>query len=173
LNERRSALIEIRALNAADVPKLLVIQLEAYPPALQENAGTFEDKLSLRPPGAFGAFLGAALCGYVISHPWTRDRVVPLGLARTVLPEKADCVYIHDLAISAAFRGMGIARLLVSRVFDFGNRLDLDAYTLMAVQSSESFWSRFGFRVVERIEYVPGVIGSEMIREPSGPDHRT
>jgi len=157
--------MEICPISRTDLSKVVAIQNEVYPPILRETAATFEDKLSLRPVGAFGAFLGEALCGYVIAHPWTADRAVPLGLVRTMLPEKPDCVYIHDLSVHFDFQGRGIARRLVTTVFDFGNSLSLGATTLMAVQSSEPFWRRFGFRPLERVEYVPGIMGSHMIRD--------
>lgn len=161
--------MKIRPISGEDLKQVLDIQIEVYPPGLQENAATFEDKFSLKPSGIFGAFLEDVLCGYILSHPWSADRVVPLGLARTVLPAKADCVYIHDLAVRPSHRGRGIARLLVDRVFEFGGSLSLGTYTLMAVQSSEPFWSRFGFRALKSIEYVPGIMGSEMILERSFP----
>ena len=85
-------------------------------------------------------------------------RALSLAVVRTVLriqkeayPPVLHCVYIHNIAVSPACRGRGVARLLLSHVFNFGNRLELGTYTLTAVHSSEPLWSRFGFRVVERI----------------------
>jgi ribosomal protein S18 acetylase RimI-like enzyme len=161
----KSAPMTIRHISGEDLKQVLAIQVDVYPPGLQENFATFEDKFSLRPAGIFGAFLEDVLCGYILSHPWSAGRIVPLGLARTVLPGKADCVYIHDLAVRPSFRGRGAARRLVDRVFEFGGSLSLGTYTLMAVQASEPFWSRFGFRVLKTIEYVPGIMGSEMMLE--------
>jgi len=162
--------VEMRPIARPDLDQVLAIHAEVYPPGLQENPATFEDKLSLRPVGAFGVFLDKFLCGYVIAHPWSADRAVPLGLVRTLLPEKPDCLYIHDLAVRPSFRGRGIARLLVDRVFEFGNSLSLRTCALMAVQSSESFWSSFGFMTLERVEYVPGIMGTRMIRH-AGKQH--
>jgi len=166
--------MDVRPLTSEDLDQVLAIQVMVYPPGLQENAATFRDKFSLKPAGLFGVFDGdGGLGGYILSHPWRAGRVVPLGLARTVLPEKADCLYIHDLAVRPSFRGRGIARMLVNRIFEFGDGLSFDTYTLVAVQGSEPFWSRFGFRIMKKIEYVPGIKGTEMflVKSPhAGPN---
>jgi GNAT superfamily N-acetyltransferase len=76
-------------------------------------------------------------------------RALSLADVRTVLsiqkeayPPVLHCVYILDIAVSPACRGRGVARLLLSHVFNIGNRLELGTYTLTAVQSYEPFWSR-------------------------------
>ena len=157
--------MEIRQLTPSDVAGVLKVQKEAYLPQLLEGVETFLNKMLLFPRGVFGCLVNGELCAYVFYHPWTRDAVVPLDHPIAELPLKPDCMYIHDLAVSPACQGQGIARRLLEQVFTVGDSLGLYTYSLIAVQSSEAFWQRFGFRAVSNLEYVPGVPGTRMILE--------
>jgi hypothetical protein len=45
------------------------------------------------------------------------------------------------------------------------DRWSLPRFALVAVQSSEPFWSRFGFAIDRSLVYAPGVTASYMICE--------
>jgi GNAT superfamily N-acetyltransferase len=82
--------------------------------------------------------------GYVLAHPWVRDRVPPLH-ERLVPPARPDCLFLHDLAIASAGRGRGLAAAL----FDAVRRAGEPAFrqiTLVSLSEAAEFWQRRGFR---------------------------
>lgn len=154
----------IRTLTESDIPAVLRVQKEAYRPELIECADTFLHKMRLFPQGALGYFNGE-MGAYIFVHPWLKESVVPLDHALAKLPAHPDCIYIHDLAVGNAARGKGVGKLLMDRVFAIGEEMGIHTYSLVAVQSSEPFWRRFGFTPVEGFEYVENVEASRMTLE--------
>jgi GNAT superfamily N-acetyltransferase len=155
----------LRQLALADIPEMLEVQLEAYAPSLHEPASSFEEKLKLFPRGAVGAFEGGRLAGYAVTLAWRGSDVIPLAKAINALPREPDTLFIHDLASSPAHRGKGVAKALVERVFVIAAELNIQKFSLVAVQGAEPFWARFGFVPVEAFIYAPGVPATRMTRE--------
>lgn len=157
--------MEIRQLTEDDIPSVLVVQHEAYLPQLLESSGTFLNKLQLFPQGALGCFIEGHLCAYIFFHPWVRNKVVPLNCSIDHLPSNTDCIYIHDLAVSPSCRAKGIGHKLVEEVLQLGSKLGIRWYSLIAVQSSEHFWQRFGFQPISQLEYADDIQGTKMLLE--------
>jgi predicted N-acetyltransferase YhbS len=153
----------LRQLALADIPDMLEVQREAYAPALHEPASSFEEKLTLFPRGAVGAFEEGRLTAYAVTLAWRGDAVVPLSKALGALPESPDTLFIHDLASSPAHRGKGVAKSLIERVFAIASEMKIAKFSLVAVQGSEPFWARFGFSPAESFLYAPGVQATRMI----------
>lgn len=150
--------MQTRLLTTSDLPAVLAIQAQAYLPALHESADTFAAKLSLFPQGVFGCFDGGELVGYVFSHPWTHATPAPLDAGAMVLPASPDCLYIHDLAILPGHHGKGIARKLVTAVFTLATSLGFARLSLVSVQDSQAFWSRYGFIPAATLSYCDGMM---------------
>jgi GNAT superfamily N-acetyltransferase len=157
--------VQIRQLTEDDILSVLAVQREAYLPQLIEAAETFLNKLRLFPQGAIGYFVDGRLCAYIFSHPWIKDQVVPINHPISCLPPKPDCLYIHDLAVSPKYQAKGFGRRLLERVFKLGDSLGIRWYSLIAVQSSEQFWLKFGFQPTGTIQYVKSVQGTIMVLE--------
>jgi len=134
----------IRAADLSDLPNIMLIQNQAYLPELQEERSVFESRMKVAPDFCFVVGLGGLMAGYVIAHPWP-DRKTP-GLGRIIdsIPEGADVIHLHDLAVSPSFRGRGIARLLLERLKETAQG-GVEALTLVAVQGASTFWSHLGF----------------------------
>ena len=153
----------LRQLALADIPDMLEVQREAYAPSLHEPASSFEEKLTLFPQGALGAFEGGRLVAYAVTLAWRGDSVVPLSKELGALPADPDTLFIHDVASSPAHRGKGAAKRLVERVFAIASEMNITKFSLVAVQGSEPFWARFGFSPAESFVYAPGVTATRMI----------
>ncbi|MDM7925685.1 MAG: GNAT family N-acetyltransferase, partial [bacterium] len=141
---------DIRLLTEADLPSVLDVQRESYDDALIEDEAVFLERLRVFPAGMLGAFSGDGLAGYAVCHPWSYGRTVPLNTSSLTLPDNSDCLYIHDVAVRPFFRGGHVGGWLVAAAMEVGIVAGLRRFTLTAVQSSEGFWERFGFRPSER-----------------------
>jgi ribosomal protein S18 acetylase RimI-like enzyme len=154
--------MEIRGLTLDDVPDVLKIQEECYIPDLLETADTFIKKLRLFPQGSLGCWQREDLTAYVFAHPWKVGEIVPLDFALRSLPTDANSLYIHDLAVSPKFRGLKIADQLLQKLFSIAGSLGLEDFALVAVQNSEPFWNRYGFRTQEKLIYGTNTPASKM-----------
>lgn len=135
----------IRPLREADAEAVLAIQALAYPSSHHESWAVLGRRLQLWPQGCCGAERDGRLLGYAFSHPWRQDRPVPLHGALAALPEAVDCYHLHDLALHPAVRGSGLAKRLVEAVLQAAQAAQLSTLTLVAVQGSQTFWTRMGF----------------------------
>ena len=156
-------LVIVRQLERAHIQDILRIQREAYVPELHEPASSFEEKLSLFPRGALGCWKDGLLAGYAVSLPWRGDDVVPLSRPIGGIPSNPDTLFLHDVAVANAGRGMGIAPRLVDHVFALADEIKTRRIALVAVQESELFWGRFGFRRVEAIPYATTMPAIKML----------
>jgi predicted N-acetyltransferase YhbS len=154
----------IRPLSRDDLPTVLAVQRRCYRADVVEPLEAFERRLALFAAGCLGAEDAGALGGYVFGHPWTLGRIVPLGVALRSLPRQRDCFYIHDLAVLPEWRGRGVAARLVGAVVELAGNLGFERAALVAVQGSEPFWRRHGFRSVRSFEYAKRFPASYMVR---------
>lgn len=143
---------------------VLAVQRSAYHEVFHEPSETFAGKLALYPRGAVGLFEGSSLAAYLFCHPWVVGETVPLSAEHLVLPERPNCLYIHDLAVAQNCRGRGLAERLADEAFELAEALHLPACALVSVQGSETFWERLGFVSQQELEYLPGITANYMVR---------
>jgi GNAT superfamily N-acetyltransferase len=133
---------------------------EAVHPNLAERPEVFAEKLALFSQGCFvlvrdgggaageGADAGSAgvgVLGYAFAHPWRLNTVPKLDAFLTGLPENADCLFLHDVAVKPQARGQGAAAALVALLADLAEARGLRALALTAVYGSGRHWARLGF----------------------------
>lgn len=112
-----------------------------------EDRDVFAERQSLYPAGCHVLVDDGNIIGYALTHPWRFGEPPPLNSRLGTLPEPATTYYIHDVALLPEGRGKGYAaqagHLLVehARAAGFGN------VSLVAVNKSQAFWERLGFRV--------------------------
>lgn len=149
----------IKTIPQSDLPRVVAVQKNSYPQELWEDEGIFREKRRVFPDGALGWYRDGVLQAYVFVHPWHKNETAPLFTENMTLPDKPDCLYIHDLAITPAARGKGAARALVEAAFALAAKHGLQHFSLVAVQNSESFWQKFGFTPYKTLTYsgVPAV----------------
>lgn len=140
--------LAVRPMLEADLAAVLAIQADCYIAIEPESAGSLLAKLRASPATCFIAARGGEPLGYLIALPWQAQDPPPLNAADCELPDAPDCLYLHDLAVAAGGRALGVGRELVAA---FLRRLQvsrLGLAGLVAIQDSAPYWARYGFRVV-------------------------
>lgn len=132
-----------------------------YPPELWESNESFRRRLKQFPEGCWACVNQKdEAIGYMFSHPWLKDRVVPINCIDFVLPEKPDCFYIHDIAVLPQYRKNGIASVFLEKAKELSRKCGFSEIRGVSVLDSyDNIWQRKGFRVLEEIEYVKGIKG--------------
>jgi GNAT superfamily N-acetyltransferase len=136
-------------MGAGDLPAIAAIA-EAVHPTLPERPEVFAEKLGLYPDGCFvlirdGGVTASGVLGYAFAHPWRLNAVPKLDAFLSALPEDADCLFLHDVAVKPQARGQGAAAALVARLADLAEASGLRALALAAVYGSGRHWARLGF----------------------------
>ena len=152
-------MVVIREMTLTDLNEIEVLAEPIYFPYLWEPMDAFVRRIELYPRGCLVATSHGNIVGYLYSHPWRFDEDLPLG-AVIDLPEKPDCYYFHDLAVTSAYRGQGVGFSLAQ------SGLSLATYPrvkLISVLNSHEFWKGVGFSIMCAVEYAPGIPGYVMV----------
>jgi GNAT superfamily N-acetyltransferase len=159
---RDTSAISIEALRHQDLPAALNIQREAYPPFLVEDEAAFLSRINLAASYCFAAKREGALLGYLLAHGWKRQSPPALGaLLADGVP--SEVLFIHDLAVSPASRGLGVGQKLIARAFQLAAQDGLRSAELIAVEGAANYWRQFGFveaAVSEALSEKLGTYGS-------------
>lgn len=86
------------------------------------------------------------VCGCIQGHPFVYPHVPGLN-SSLAIPMVTKWFFINDTVVSPAYRGKGIGTLLAKSMIDLAKGLGYPRLALIAVNGSESFWLRFGFRM--------------------------
>ncbi len=143
--------VTINQITLEEIPTVLEIQRDCYGDGYNEDSRTFTRMIAAYPQGCLGATVGGILAAYVFFHPYRENVVKPLDHA-LVLNGKEDCMYLHDIAVHHRHRGMGITRMLMERVDQETRRGGFEVQCLVAVQNSQEFWRKYGFKTARTIE---------------------
>ena len=141
----------LRPLRADDLPAVLAIQRAAYGDDYQESAAVLGRKLALAPQACWLAQSEGAVVGYVFAHPWGDAGAPPLHAPLQALPARAAHGFVHDLAVSPAARGLGVAAALFGRVRDWAAGAGYRGLRLVALADAVPFWARQGFAAVPEV----------------------
>lgn len=137
--------LALRPLRPTDLPSVLAIQRAAYGDGYQESAAVLGRKLELAPRACWLAESGGVAVGYVFAHPWSDTGAPPLHAPLLALPARAGQGFVHDLAVSPAARGLGVAAALFGRVRDWSAAAGHRGLRLVALAEAVPFWARQGF----------------------------
>ncbi len=140
--------INIRLMTAGDLNAVVQIQDSCYSEALYEAPALLSQRLTAQPNSCWVAqHVNGTVLAYLLSYPAKNGNVAPLGSAFKHY-NNADVLYLHDMAVSAAARGQGLAQQLLCQAWRYANAEGLTRLALVAVQGSVPFWQRHGFSVV-------------------------
>lgn len=156
--------MRLRPLSAGDINDIHRLEIETYLHELHESAAAFLQLIRLFPDGAFGCLDDAGLCGYAFGLPSRAGTTLQLRTPLERIPQDADSFYIHDVAVAARCRGMGVGRMLATGLVDLARARGFRRCELVSVQGSAAFWRRLGFEPLYEFEYVPGVPSVKMAR---------
>jgi GNAT superfamily N-acetyltransferase len=135
-----------RPARASDLPAMSVIAARIHPD-LPERPEVFAEKMRLYPDGCRVLAARDAIAGYGLSHPWKRQQIPPLDGFLERLPEDADCLYVHDVAVLPDFRG-GVARDYIATIEELARASHIATLALVSVYATRPLWERLGFRPV-------------------------
>lgn len=118
-------------------------------PGYPEDASVFEERLRLFPAGCHVYANGAAITGYILSHPWIDRQPPALNTILGGIPANADAYYIHDIALLGQSRGRNAARAILRQLVELARHSGLANLSLIAVNDSVAFWQKLGFKIVD------------------------
>lgn len=160
-----------RQMRLADLPDVVRIAAEAYPD-LPESEPVFADRLRLFSPGCL-----VTERGYAIAHPARFGQPAPLNSLLERVAVDANALHVHDLALLATRRGLGLGAAAINYYEEVARAYGLAKLTLIAVHGTETYWRRYGYVPVEGdtpgLEtYGPGAVYMVRNTPPQRPDNR-
>ncbi|QOZ08821.1 GNAT family N-acetyltransferase [Bradyrhizobium sp. CCBAU 51765] len=135
-----------RPAHTSDLPAISAIAAQIHPD-LPERPEVFAEKMRLYPDGCRVLVAGDEIAGYGLAHPWKQHQIPPLDRFLERLPEYADCLYVHDIAVLPDRRG-GVARAYVTGVAELARASGIATLALVSVYATRPLWERLGFRAV-------------------------
>lgn len=136
-----------RRLRSSDIASVSAIAAKVHPDFFEDDV-VFAERQNLAPEGCWLCEGENGPLGYVLSHPWTLTAPPALNSLLGAIPEAPDTFYIHDLALLPEARGLGAAGAAVEILI--GVAKSLPTMSLVAVNGSVPFWSRYGFAISNR-----------------------
>lgn len=134
-----------RAMTPDDLDRVVEIARIAFPNH-PESRACFAERLALNPSGCFVLTEGDdPALGYLIAYPWTYGSAPALDTLIGSLPEMADLIYLHDLALAPEARGRKLAEAGVAHLVEAAGAAGWSHITLVAVNDATPFWTRQGF----------------------------
>lgn len=110
-----------------------------------EPLEVYAERQALFPSGCFVFDRGQGVEGYLITHPWRHGGPPPLGELMGPLPQGADCLYLHDLALLPSARGSGAGAKAADMALAIAAEHGLHDIYLLAVNGAETFWTSRGY----------------------------
>ena len=138
--------INIRFTKPEDYSEISKLGTNSYKDNYYEGEEGFISKMEGCPEGCFVADVDGII-GYIISFPYLIGKSFPID-SFFVKTENPNCWYIHDLCVSKDFRKKGVGRELAATVIKTQKTL-----ALTAIQESEDFWYKMGFRSFFNLDY--------------------
>jgi GNAT superfamily N-acetyltransferase len=136
--------MSVSALSVIDIPQLMLVQQDCYSEELVESAAVMSERIAACSQTCWGSFIGGQMAGYLLAYPSVLGSITPLAAAFP-LYQNANCLYLHDMAISADFRGQSLAPELLKHATAEAEKMGLQALALVAVQGAEGYWAKQGF----------------------------
>ncbi|MGX1164964.1 GNAT superfamily N-acetyltransferase [Bradyrhizobium sp. USDA 372] len=135
-----------RPARASDLAAIGAIAARIHP-ALPERAEVLAEKMRLCPDGCGVLDTDQGIVGYGLAHPWMQYRIPPLDGFLQELPNGADCLYVHDVAVLPDFRG-GVVRAYVADIEKLARASGIATLALVSVYGTRPLWERMGFLAV-------------------------
>jgi GNAT superfamily N-acetyltransferase len=150
-NEVRNG-VTWRAMLDSDLPTVTAIAAEVHPD-YPESPAVFAERLRLFAEGCLIAVdVNGTALGYAIAHPAVLGQPPALNSLLHDLSSQADCLYLHDVALTAGTRQSGLAGALVGYTRELAGAHGFSCVALMAVNNSTVYWQRRGFVPYEHID---------------------
>ncbi|WP_235471170.1 GNAT family N-acetyltransferase [Herbaspirillum hiltneri] len=141
-----------RAMQESDLPAVTAIAAEVHPD-YPESPAVFVERLRLFAAGCLiAADANGTVLGYAIAHPAVLGQPPALDSLLGELPPQADCLYLHDVALTEATRQSGLGGALVGYLRELAFAQGFACAALMAVNNSAAYWRRHSFISFARVD---------------------
>ena len=117
----------------------------AVHPGYPESPAVFAERLRLYPAGCRLAEQGGRVLGYAVTHPGRLGWVPKLDSLLGTLPEEADCLYLHDVALLPGARGSGLGAAALAWARELAAREGFAWLALTSTPEARGYWDRQGF----------------------------
>lgn len=132
------------------------VQSLAYTADLVEELDVLKQKADIKGHFCFliQKDLSSETLGYVLAHPYPKNQIPPLNSKNlSALADNERNVFLHDMALNPSCSGKGIGKLAVELLIAKVKSQGAKSMTLIAVQSSSSFWNKVaGFETVNSVD---------------------
>lgn len=134
-----------RGMHERDLSAVVAIAEQVHPD-YPESPEVFAERLRLFADGCRVAVDGdGGVHGYAITHPALLGQPPALNSLLHALPSQADCLYLHDIALTDAVRQYGLGGKLVELIKRHAMTIGIGHAALVAVNDSAAYWRRRGF----------------------------
>ena len=133
-----------RAMEEEDLDRVMAIA-EVVHPDYPEDRAVFAERLALYPDGCAMAEADGVCIGYIVIHPGRLGAPPPLDSPLGTLPEAPDCLYLHDVALLPAARGLGLGVAALERMDALAARQGFRWLALTSTPGARAFWDAQGF----------------------------
>lgn len=137
-----------RPMTDADLDAVMRIA-DVVHPDYPEDRAVFAERLALFPDGCRLAERDGVAVGYGVMHPGRLGVPPPLDAPLGALPTGADCLYLHDIALLPATRGLGLGASVLDYAHGLAARCGFASLALTSTPGARSYWDRTGFRPYE------------------------
>ncbi|KAB2963364.1 GNAT family N-acetyltransferase [Zoogloea sp.] len=141
-------MLTLRNALPTDLPAIMDIQARCYSAIVPETQASMGAKLAASPGTCFVAEHQGKIHAYLLALPWHFASPPGLDAPECRLPATPDTLYLHDLAVAPEARGSRTAGALVHAFLGALAALRLPRASLIAIQSSSTWWARHGFEPV-------------------------
>ena len=136
--------VVVRPLALSDLADLLAVQLACYGEGFVESGKVFARRLASPANCSLVLERGGSVCAYLAAYRSVRGKVTPLhGDFEAVA--RPDTLYLHDMAVLPSCAGQGLARALLTPLWERAQQEGLRHTALVSVQGSQGYWARHGY----------------------------
>jgi GNAT superfamily N-acetyltransferase len=146
-----------RPMTNADLPAVSSIADRVHVNYPEDDAVLFK-RFALYPKGCAILDCNGVASGYAVTHPWRYGEPPALNTSLGKLPDQPTTYYIHDFVVLPETRGIGAGSAFANTVVLHARELALPNVSLVAVNRSVPFWSRFGFEIVAEPELAAALL---------------
>jgi hypothetical protein len=137
------------ALSSDDLPTIDRIANLIHP-TLPERIEVLAEKSALYPEGCMKLSRKGETLGYAFAHPWKTGDIPFLDTFLHALPDSADCLYLHDIALLPEARGSDASGRYLQLLVHLAKQGGLSQLACVSVYGSYVLWQRHGFQIVSR-----------------------
>ena len=131
-------------LEEADLDRVDAIQHVIHA-GLPEKLDFLGEKRRLFPEGCRRLVRDGTMLGYAMAHPWILGSVPALNAPLGALPDRPDCLHMHDVAILPEGRGAEAAGTYVAHLLRLAGAMGIEALACVSVYGTGPLWGRHGF----------------------------